>query len=69
MAERAWKEFLSGEAGLGLSDGDPRHEVRGASVVRPVVEWPNLSTNAAAQWGLAAIENLALIGDAAAVKG
>lgn len=64
MAQRAWKEFLSGEAGLGLSTGDPRIEVKGAGLNRPVIEWPNVSTNAAAQWGLAAIENLALIPDA-----
>jgi hypothetical protein len=28
------------------------------------VEWPNVSTNASAQWGLAAIQNLALIPEA-----
>ena len=32
-------------------------------VLRPIVEDPGLSTNSASQWGLAAIENLALIGD------
>lgn len=63
MAQRAWQEFLSGEAGLGLSSGDPRVTLSGAGVLGPTVEWPNVSTNAAAQWGLAAIENLALIPD------
>ncbi|MDF0545281.1 Tat pathway signal sequence domain protein [Sphingobium sp. H39-3-25] len=66
MALRAWKEFLSGEAGLGLADHDPRVAVTLPGLPRPVVEWPNVSTNAAAQWGLAAIENLALIPEALA---
>jgi hypothetical protein len=64
MAQRAWVEFLSGEAGLGLSRGDPRVTLTGARVIAPTVEWPDVSTNAAAQWGLAAIQNLALIPDA-----
>ena len=38
--------------------------VDGPAVLRPVVEAPGLSTNDAAQWALAAIQNLALIGDA-----
>ncbi|MCI4591928.1 Tat pathway signal sequence domain protein [Sphingobium sp. BYY-5] len=64
LARRAWTEFLSGDAGLGLSQGDPRVTLTGAKVIAPTVEWPHVSTNAAAQWGLAAIENLALIPDA-----
>jgi hypothetical protein len=66
LAVRAWKEFLGGEAGLGLSTGDPRVALKGPAYVRPIVEWPDVSTNAAAQWGLAAIQNLALIPDALA---
>ncbi|MDH2131637.1 Tat pathway signal sequence domain protein [Sphingobium yanoikuyae] len=66
LAVRAWKEFLGGEAGLGLSTGDPRVALKGPAYVRPIVEWPDVSTNAASQWGLAAIENLALIPDALA---
>lgn len=60
LAQRAWREFLS----------DPRsgplatRRVDGPAVLRPVVEAPGLSTNDAAQWALAAIQNLALIGDA-----
>ncbi len=64
MARRAWEEFFSGEAGLGLSQGDPRVTLQGPQILGPTVEWPHVSTNAAAQWGLAAIENLALIPDA-----
>ena len=32
-------------------------------MLRPIHEDPQVSTNDAAQWSLAAIENLALIGD------
>ena len=69
MARRAWEEFFSGEAGLGLSTGDPRVAQDGPRYLGPTVEWPNVSTNAAAQWGLAAIENLALIPDALPAQG
>ncbi|MAX00791.1 MAG: Tat pathway signal sequence domain protein [Sphingomonas sp.] len=55
LARRAAGEFMSGDAGLGIWPRDPRHMVEG------VVEWPGVSTNASAQWGLAAIQNLALI--------
>ncbi|MBB4154385.1 hypothetical protein GGQ80_002298 [Sphingomonas jinjuensis] len=58
LASRAAAEFLSGDAGLGTWPSDPRHAVDG------VVEWPFVSTNASAQWGLAAIQNLALIPEA-----
>jgi hypothetical protein len=58
LALRAANEFFAGEAGLGTWPSDPRREVDG------VVEWPNVSTNASAQWGLAAIQNLALIPEA-----
>jgi len=56
LAARAAEEFYSGDAGLGLVNKDPR-------ITRPggVVEWPGVSTNASAQWGLAAIQNLALV--------
>jgi len=64
LSTRAAREFLGGEAGLGLSDGDPRVAHSGPDFVGPTVEWPGVSTNAASQWGLAAIQNLALIPDA-----
>jgi hypothetical protein len=54
LMARAVEEFYSGDQGLGTWDHDPRHMVDG------VLEWPQLSTNAAAQWGLAAIQLLAL---------
>ncbi len=56
LATRASNEFFAGRAGLGTRMGDPWHALPGG-----IVEWPGISTNAASQWGLAAIENLALI--------
>lgn len=58
LATRAAGEFLSGDAGLGTWPRDPRH------MVDNVLEWPGVSTNASAQWGLAAIQCLALIPEA-----
>jgi hypothetical protein len=61
LARRAWKEF----AGL---DGHPRRfaatHVAGPAVLRPVDEVAWNSTNDTAQWALATIQNLALVGDA-----
>jgi hypothetical protein len=37
--------------------------IGGADVLNPVEEVPRISTNASAQWGLAAIQNLALVGE------
>lgn len=56
LAKRAVEEFYSADAGLELVDRDPRVTLPGGTV-----EWPGMSTNAAAQWGLAAIQNLALV--------
>ncbi|RZM23527.1 MAG: Tat pathway signal sequence domain protein, partial [Sphingomonas sp.] len=58
LAARAAGEFLSGDAGLGTWPTDPRH------TEGHVTEWPGVSTNASAQWGLAAIQCLALIPEA-----
>lgn len=58
LMQRAVGEFYSGDQGLGTWVRDPRQTVAG------VLEWPQLSTNAAAQWGLAAIQLLALAPDA-----
>lgn len=56
LMARAVEEFFSGDEGLGTWDHDPRVALGNQ------VEWPRLSTNAAAQWGLAAIQMLALAG-------
>jgi hypothetical protein len=37
--------------------------IDGPAVLRPLDEQPGANTNGAAQWSLAAIQNLALIGD------
>jgi len=63
LAKRAWAEFL------GSGDRETRdqwreaHRVDGEAVLKPINEIADISTNDAAQWGLAAIANLALIGD------
>ncbi|TFI57638.1 twin-arginine translocation signal domain-containing protein [Sphingomonas parva] len=64
LARRAWAEFFSGEAGLGMGIPAQQRKIDGPAVLKPVDEAPSVSTNATAQWGLAAIQNLALIGDA-----
>jgi len=62
LARRAWQEFFSGDAGLDLDVAARARRVEGAAVLKPVDEAP-VSTNGTAQWGLAAIQNLALAGD------
>ncbi|RYP59533.1 hypothetical protein DL769_008493 [Monosporascus sp. CRB-8-3] len=63
-AARAWKEFFElGTDGL-LPDAPwATVSLRGSQVLAPVDEAAWLSTNAAALYGIAGIENLALIGD------
>lgn len=60
LALRAWREFFSSSALKG--DGRTRR-IAGVEVLRPLDEQAGISTNGSAQWGLAAIQNLALIGD------
>lgn len=59
LAKRAAEEFYSGNAGMGMTVADPRRSLPGG-----VIEWPGVSTNGASQWGLAAIQNLALVPEA-----
>ncbi|RYP48877.1 hypothetical protein DL768_005301 [Monosporascus sp. mg162] len=63
-AARAWKEFFElGTDGL-LPDAPwATVSLKGSQVLAPVDEAAWLSTNAAALYGIAGIENLALIGD------
>jgi hypothetical protein len=63
LAERAWGEFVRGAAGLGVHTDLTLRRISGPAVLNPVDEGFGLSTNATAQWGLTAIEDLALIGD------
>jgi hypothetical protein len=61
LARRAWQEFHVNER---RRDAFSPMRVAGAQVLNPVTEIASVSTNDTAQWGLAAIQNLALIGDA-----
>jgi hypothetical protein len=64
LAVRAWNEFLNDNSADELGPGDPWTTVRweGSSVLAPVEEAGWITTNAAALYGLAGIELLALIG-------
>ncbi len=61
LAQRAWAEFFR-DRRYGAEQLRTR-QVLPPAVLRPVDEAPWVSTNDAAQWSLAAIQNLALIGD------
>ena len=63
LARRAWSEFYGGRGVYGPHPAPKPQRVRGPAVLQPVDEIADVSTNATAQWGLAAIECLALIGD------
>jgi hypothetical protein len=63
LAARAWKEFFAGVAGLKMVPQPfPLRRVEPPNVLAPVNEI-DVSTNAVNQWSLAAIEDLALVGD------
>jgi hypothetical protein len=63
LAARAWKEFYAGVAGLKMiPEPFPLRQVLPPNVLAPVNEI-DVSTNAVNQWSLAAIEDLALVGD------
>jgi hypothetical protein len=64
LAARAWKEYFRGD---GPSDRSPKLQTKritGPAVLTPVDEAAFVSTNGTAQWGLATIECLALVGSA-----
>lgn len=62
LAQRAWREFFSGQGGM--CDGADRIvPVAAPDVLNPLQEAPLVSTNGVAQWSLAAIQCLALTGD------
>ncbi|GAA5068944.1 hypothetical protein HNP84_009033 [Thermocatellispora tengchongensis] len=62
LAARAWKEFDTGHAGYPKNHPFTSRRIEGSKVLKPIDE-ADLSTNASAQYGLAAIQCLALIGD------
>ncbi|GAB3001826.1 Tat pathway signal sequence domain protein [Saccharothrix stipae] len=63
LAARAWREFDTGHAGYPRNREFASVRVQGPSVLKPVDEASFVSTNASAQYGLAAIQCLALVGD------
>ncbi|MEN3308390.1 MAG: hypothetical protein V7603_4592 [Micromonosporaceae bacterium] len=63
LAARAWSEFFAGREGYGPSVSWRASRVDGPKVLRPVDETDFVSTNASAQYALAAIQCLALVGD------
>jgi hypothetical protein len=63
LARRAWTEFYAGRAGFAPDQSWETRQISGPAVMNPVDEAAWVSTNAAAQWGLAAIECLAFVGD------
>jgi hypothetical protein len=66
LARRAWDEFVRGDGGepRGRKSSPETRRVSGPAVLRPVDEAFGVSTNGTAQWGLAAIQCLALVGGA-----
>jgi hypothetical protein len=63
LAVRAWTELERGEAGYPASSPWRSTRISGPAVLNPVDEATWVSTNATAQYGLAAIQCLALVGD------
>lgn len=63
LAQRAWREFFGGPRQFG-HDGFASRRIEAPAVLNAVDESPGMSTNSAAQWGLAAIECLAWAGAA-----
>lgn len=63
LAQRAWTEFSQGGGGQRTRGRFETRKVAGSNVLRPVDEAPFVSTNGTAQWGLAAIQCLALVGE------
>ena len=61
LALRTWREFFDADTLRGTR-GAPRR-VAGADAIRPLSEQAAISTNHSAQWGLAAIQNMALVGE------
>lgn len=63
LAARAWDEFHSARGAYGPGPAPKPTQIEGPDVLRPVSEIPWVSTNSTAQWGLSAIQCLALVGE------
>ncbi|HET9861965.1 MAG TPA: hypothetical protein VFP37_00865, partial [Steroidobacteraceae bacterium] len=59
LAARAWQEFTAGRNGYGPAQQFAARRVEPPEVLNAVDEGPGISTNASAQWGLAAMVCLA----------
>ncbi|MEE4455121.1 Tat pathway signal sequence domain protein [Novosphingobium resinovorum] len=64
LVKRAWSEFFGSGDREGRDQSHGARTIEGAAVLKPVDEIAEVSTNDAAQWGIAAAVNLTLIGDA-----
>ncbi|MEZ3180921.1 Tat pathway signal sequence domain protein [Streptomyces pimonensis] len=62
LAKRAWKELRTGHAGYPEDHPFTAERIEGPAVLNPVDE-ADLGTNASAQFGLAVMQCLALVGD------
>nr|WP_221774196.1 Tat pathway signal sequence domain protein [Novosphingobium flavum] len=62
LARRAWEEFAGQGDRPDRVPAAPMRRIDGAAVLRPVDEIHGISTNDAAQWGLAALQLSALVG-------
>ncbi|YCH07472.1 Tat pathway signal sequence domain protein [Arthrobacter sp. alpha11c] len=64
LAELAWESFAQGGENLNHAEAFTLKKILPPHVLQPVDEAPTVSTNDTAQFGLAVIQNLALIGSA-----
>ena len=62
LAQRAWQELRTGHAGYPETASFSTARIEGPAVLNPVDEG-GFSANASAQYGLATIQCLALVGD------
>jgi hypothetical protein len=62
LGERAWAEFYKGEGGF-KETSQKLVKWQGPDVLNAIEEGPGISTNAVAQWGLAAMQCLAYASD------
>jgi hypothetical protein len=63
LAARAWESFAEGGEHLNHESAFTLRRIEPPCVLLPVDEAPTVSTNDASQFGLAVIQNLALVGD------
>ena len=64
LATRAWSKFTAGDGYPDAKTPWTTTEISGPTVLNPGTDATWISTNSTALYGLAAIENLALVGEA-----